>query len=163
MQRMIAVIAIFAAAALGGLGCHSTCHDDVATCGQSPSEPIVGFRITITTGDEGSFSDIKFCYQRKSEDSGACWLMDKGVLYNDFQAHQTDTYTVHFDPIAVGDFDRFWVWNDTVIDDWWDIAAIEVTALLASGAESLLYQDDYIDCQFDIGPDEYYIPKSCDY
>ena len=161
--QLTLVCAIGSAAALGASGCHSSCQSTDGICGQAPAEPIVGFRVTVTTGDEGSHSDIKFCFKRKSEESGDCRLMDKGVLHNDFQSHQTDTYNFNVDPIPTGDFDRFWIWNDTVIEDWWDIAAIEVIALLESNTEQLLYRDDEINCRFDIGPDEYYLPKDCDY
>ncbi|NMC71117.1 MAG: hypothetical protein GYA57_13765 [Myxococcales bacterium] len=132
------------------------------TCGPAPALPISAFVVTIRTGDEGTDMDIHFCYKRRSEGDYSCTLLDSPA--NDFEAHQTDVFQIHLStPIAVGDLDRFRIWNSGggFFELSWEIDSIRIDGILADGTTVMLYKETGIGDE--LYANESYYPERCSY
>ncbi len=155
-QRIVGLALVVVA--LGSSGCAEREY----RCGAGPTEPITAFIVTIVTGDDGTDMNINFCYRRHSGGGDSCTLLDSPA--NDFESHSTGTYQINLTtPIAVGDFDRFWIHNSGggFFELAWEIASIKLDVNLQSGARMRLYEESDIDDT--LYSDESYDPVVCGY
>ncbi len=147
-------------------GCDVLCPEyDTAECGQSPNLPIEAFEVTITTGDEATDMNIHLCWYLKSDSQSECAYLDY-EWHDDFEAWQTDSFTVGLDSdIEVGDLESFYIYNSGggFFEYSWEIAGLTLEAILPDGSSWLLYDESHIRCHNILNQEEVYTPLECPY
>jgi len=136
---LMAGLVLCAAAAL------SACGENA--CFNPPSQPIIGFVVTITTG-VGTDANIHFCFTRKSTSARECTLLDK-AFSDDFEPLHEDTYNWTLEtPIAVGDLHELIISNNggsfLGLDDDWTMKGLHIEAVLDGEPPFVLLSDDDI-------------------
>jgi hypothetical protein len=128
--------------ALISVAATGACYEAPATCGAAPGQPIVGFAISVGTGEVGTSSNILFCFTRKSTGTEACRTLDH-LFTDDFRPHAVDEFTWNLDdPIAPGDLDHFEIRNTGggFLSNSWELASLLVQAQLQGGETVPLYE-----------------------
>jgi hypothetical protein len=145
-----------AALALGTVLALGACDDFEAECGGAPTEPIIGFAVTTVTGDDSTNANITFCYQRRSDGSEECELLDDPFA-DDFEQHEVNHFQVDVaSPIAAGDLERFRLKNTGggfLGNNSWDLVGLTVEAVLQSGPTVLLLRAEEMSVNLDEGDD----------
>lgn len=144
-KRLALGLGLVAAVGVLAYGCCDT-HGS-ARCGTPAAETIASLAVTTVTGTDGTDANIYFCIVRASSGAPECFDLD--TARDDFEAHQTDTFTVSFGtPIAIGDLRGFYIENrgGGVFGNNWDLVGLRVEATGISGARWDIYTEPSIGC-----------------
>ena len=131
-----------------------------AVCGEAPERGYRGVR--GHGGHRGQRDGLRYrVLLQRRERRGVLPHHGTGIL-DDFEEFETDTYTIHVDPIEPGMLDSFVIYNSSCYfyDNSWMIAALTVNALLESGDEQLLYDEPEITTSYTVSEGEAYYPRS---
>jgi len=153
--------AVFSALCLTISGC---CGDhDSAVCGGKVTDAISSFIVTTQTGSDQSDANIKLCVRTKTAAPERCEPLDTAA--NNFEEDAVETFDVAIS-VSAGDFDSFTIENSGGAffgNNEWEVAALKVSAVLASGGQVTLYDEPDIGCNNDVESNQRYYPMECTY